>query len=138
MTPSNITYVLDVSELGKIGAGSTGSAPVPRRGTVVHNADGSFHVVGYSVTAKALEKHARKFGPDGVEEIAVWEGLALPADVTRKLPQKRRTTVGLKQQVADLRARGVLPSGIANVLNISERRARAILRDLEQVSNEPK
>jgi len=42
-----------------------------------------------------------------------------------------RTTVPLRQQVADLRERGLVPTVIADVLNLSDRRVESILRDLK-------
>lgn len=37
----------------------------------------------------------------------------------------------LRKQVADLRDRGVVPTAIADVLNISDRRVKGILRELK-------
>jgi hypothetical protein len=137
MTPVQIN---DGSELDAFLSTATGkpASAKPRKGEIIHSPDRSFEIVGYPVTAKALEKHFKRFGPEGVEEIAMQAGVGLSKDITRKLPQRRRTTVGLKQQVKDLKARGVIPAGIGNVLNISERRVKAILRELAQVWDEPK
>jgi hypothetical protein len=44
---------------------------------------------------------------------------------------KRRTTVPLRHQVADLRQRGLVPTAIADVLNLSDRRVNQILRELK-------
>lgn len=95
---------------------------------IVHHADESFSIPTLPVTAKALERHAKRFGVEGIEEIAVEFGIGLPREVMRKLSPKRQTTISLRQQVTDLSARGVRPGGIANVLNISERRVRALLK----------
>jgi hypothetical protein len=54
---------------------------------------------------------------------------ALRGDRHQPARSRRRTTKELRTQVLDLREKGMVPGGIANTLDISERRVRAILRD---------
>jgi hypothetical protein len=78
-------------------------------------------------TVQALQRHAQRFGPEGVNEIAEVYGdlTAVPASVGPK--RMRRTGLSLRSQVLALRDRGIVPSAIADTLNVSDRRVREIL-----------
>jgi hypothetical protein len=81
--------------------------------------------------------HARRFGPECVVETArdilgehelreLEVGLVLSVGPTDRLRQ-RRTTADLAGQVRALFERGLVPSAIADALNISDRRVAGIL-----------
>jgi hypothetical protein len=55
-------------------------------------------------------------------------------DVATPKRRRRRTTITLKEQVRVLRARGLVPRAIATALNISDRRCRALLREVSEVA----
>lgn len=60
---------------------------------------------------------------------------AFGMDVSRRReePQakrQQRTSATLRQEVVDLRERGLVPSAIADALNVSDRRVASILREL--------
>jgi hypothetical protein len=78
---------------------------------------------------EALAKHARRFGRDCVAETALEYGLtASAAELAESIgSRQRRTSDELRAQVAALRQRGVVPAGIADVLNISDSRVRKLL-----------
>jgi len=81
-------------------------------------------------TSEALHRHAERFGPDFVKETAEAYGIDLRNVSARpKSAEKRtrRTTETLKTKVLNLHARGVVPTAIADVLNVSDRRVKEIL-----------
>jgi hypothetical protein len=81
-------------------------------------------------TVEQLRKHAERFGGELVRETAAAFGLDLDARVVAEKPKRqRRTGPTLKTQVLDLRERGIMPTAIADTLNISDRRVASILRD---------
>jgi hypothetical protein len=77
-------------------------------------------------------RHARRFGPECVVETArdyliggdlvELEADLVLLDVGHAGKRRRRTTPTLRAQVAALRRRGMVPSAIADTLNISDRR----------------
>ncbi|MFL5916749.1 MAG: hypothetical protein ACJ752_14105 [Gaiellaceae bacterium] len=80
------------------------------------------------MTEAALRKHAQRFGPDGVAEIAEAYGhSALAAELAEGGPRGRRTTPSMKEQVRALHARGLVPAAIADALNLSDSRVRRLL-----------
>ena len=85
-----------------------------------------------SPKVEKLHRHMERYGSECVAETAAVFGLDLSQAVKRaakpKPSSQRRTTITLRQQVLDLKDRGVIPGGIANVLNISERRVRQLLK----------
>jgi hypothetical protein len=79
-------------------------------------------------TEAALRRHAQKFGPDGVAEIADAYGhTALAAELAESGPRGRRTTTSMKEQVRALHDRGLVPGAIADALNLSDSRVRRLL-----------
>jgi hypothetical protein len=78
-------------------------------------------------TAGRLRKHAARFGPEGVQDIAAVYAVDLTTPKPASTARQRRTTETLVRQVVDLRKRGLRVWPIAKKLNISERRVSAIL-----------
>jgi hypothetical protein len=77
----------------------------------------------------AFHRHARRFGPELVNETA--KLLGVDTSVKRavpKLKRHRRTNAELTAQVVELHARGVVDSAIADTLNIGDERVRSIVR----------
>jgi hypothetical protein len=91
---------------------------------IVHYSDGSFEIPTLPVTAGSLRRHMKRFGVEGTETVAVEVGVTVAA---RAPSRRRRTTEILVQEAAELRVRGLIPAAIADVLNISDRRCRALL-----------
>ena len=83
--------------------------------------------------AEQLHRHAEKFRSEGVAEVARAYGIELVVrDADAKRPRRsRRTTAALEAQVVDLRARGLIPTAIADTLNLADRRVQEILRRRE-------
>jgi hypothetical protein len=80
-------------------------------------------------TVEAFHRHAERFGPELVRDTAAAFGIDLRARNTAAKPKRqRRTGPSLKSQVLELRGRGIMPTAIADALNISDRRVREILR----------
>jgi hypothetical protein len=80
-------------------------------------------------THEALAKHAKRYRRDGVAETALEYGMtASAAELAERAGAKRRhTSESMRVQVLALRARGAVPSAIADTLNISDRRVRQLL-----------
>jgi hypothetical protein len=81
-----------------------------------------------SPSAEQFLRHAERFGPAGVKDMAAAMGVKLtlkrrPTEMKRR----RRTTEDLRRQVLDLDARGVMPTAVADALHISDRRVKKIL-----------
>jgi hypothetical protein len=86
----------------------------------------------YAPTAERLHRHAERFGPEGVQEIADVYGVNMRVKkAIKKAPRQRRTTDDLRRQVIDLRERGLVQGAIADALNVSDERVRAILVSAE-------
>lgn len=85
-------------------------------------------IVSSTPTAEQLRKHAERFGPEGVAEIAAAYGIDMSAkSIAPKPKRRRRTTPGIKAQVAELHARGMIPAAIADTLNLADRRVKELL-----------
>lgn len=82
-------------------------------------------------TEEALRKDAKRFGGEGVSEIAEAYGMtALAVELAEDNgTRKRRTSNTMREQVRALQARGVIPAAIADTLNISDRRVRQLLAE---------
>lgn len=83
-------------------------------------------------TTTALEHHARKFGPEGVAEVAAEHGLTV--DLSGATTVERRVKRGarrgsLPRQVAELLDRGTSVDGIAEALDLSPSRARRLVNE---------
>jgi hypothetical protein len=88
----------------------------------------------WPVTENALRLHASRYGPEGVADVAATslvasEAQAIAADTEHSKSRKRRTTRTLREQVVELRRRGLIPAAIADTLNVADRRVKEILRD---------
>lgn len=99
---------------------------------VVHRLDGTIAIPTMPVTEKALRRHVRRFGPEGIAEVARAELPAAQAESVallgaKKLSRRRKTTDTLREQVAALHERGMVPLAIADALNISDGRCRRLL-----------
>ncbi len=111
--------------------------PVPGRKIheVVHSADGIFRIPTLPLTGDRLHRHAERFGPDTVKATAEMHGLDLRVkSQTGRPKRRRRTSEDLRREVAELRGRGMVPSAIADVLNVSDRRVSALLREMAQAA----
>ena len=64
-------------------------------------------------------------------ELSAKKQAALAAARAAGTGYRRRTTVPLRRQVAELRERGLVPTAIADVLNLSDRRVKSILREVK-------
>jgi hypothetical protein len=64
-------------------------------------------------------------------ELSAKKQAALAAAKAGGTGYRRRTTVPLRRQVAQLREHGLVPSAIADALNLSDRRVKTILRELK-------
>ena len=84
-------------------------------------------------TAAALERHARKFGPAGVAEVAAEFGLTVDLGNARRIERRptRRRSTGQRDRIADLVARGASVESIAEVEDLSPSRARRLIEDLK-------
>ncbi len=71
-------------------------------------------------TEEALRKHARRFGREGVSEIADAYGMTATAAELAEAggKRRRRTTDTLRAQVVALHERGIVPAAIADSLNV--------------------
>jgi hypothetical protein len=80
-------------------------------------------------TATELHRHAERFGREGVDEIAAVYEIELNASTARQAGprSKRHTGPALREQVIELHGRGLLPTAIADVLNVSDRRVKEVL-----------
>jgi hypothetical protein len=121
----------------------TSSAPPPRSPRP-HNGTGADSVL----TLAQFVRHAEKFGPELVVETAAG---SLSADELAHLEaeiallgrrngkparsRQRRTTDALREQVLVLRDRGLLPTVIADTLNVSDRRVQTILAESRRSEN---
>jgi hypothetical protein len=83
---------------------------------------------GTPPTKEQLERHLRRFGPDGVADVAAEYGIVLKG--------VRRRTSDFASEVRRLRSLGYVPGAIADALGASERRVRQVLRQTRMV--EPK
>lgn len=81
-------------------------------------------------TASQLERHAKRFGPEGVAETAQELGV----DVSVERPATRRSTrrPGLKARVSALVAQGHGVDVVAEVENLSPARARRIVEEVRR------
>lgn len=83
-------------------------------------------------TATALERHARRFGPEQVGEVAADHGLTVnlagAATIERRVKRGRRRG-SLPTQVAELLGRGASVDSIAETLDLSPSRARRLVND---------
>lgn len=83
-------------------------------------------------TAEQLHRHAERFGPELVKETAKELGVDLRLRKVEPKPKRqRRTGPSLREQVAELHGRGMMPAAIADVCNISDRRAAELIRELD-------
>lgn len=82
-------------------------------------------------TSERLRRHAVRFGHELVAQTAAAFGAKLHVKAPKKaLPKrKRHTTDELRTQVHELRKRGLIPMAIADTLNISDSRVRALLQE---------
>lgn len=82
--------------------------------------------------AKALERHARKFGAEGVAEVAaecdLVVDLAGAVTIERKVKRGRKRG-SLPKQVGELLARGATVESIAETLDLSPSRARRLVNE---------
>lgn len=97
-------------------------------------------------TQEQLEKHAKLFGTEGIAEAMRTRGKPQTPDElaaasrARELeaaPRKRsRRRTGVKEDVAELLKRrpDLMPSVVADVLNISDRRAKQIIAELRKAA----
>lgn len=86
---------------------------------------------------EGLHQHVRKFGPDGVKETAATFGINMQVTAARSKsgkPRQRRTTDTVRAQVLNLHARGLISAAIADTLNLSDRRVKAILTEATQAA----
>jgi hypothetical protein len=82
-------------------------------------------------SAEALRRHGDRYGVEGVAETAAAFGIDLRVKRDRARPKRqRRTSANLKAQVLQLHTRGMVPTAIADVLNVSDRRVKELLREL--------
>ncbi len=66
---------------------------------------------------------------------AEMHGLDLRVRTQGQRPKRRRrTSEDLRREVAELRARGMVPAAIADTLNVADRRVQALLRELDAVA----
>jgi hypothetical protein len=83
-------------------------------------------------TVAALEKHAARFGAEGVAEVAAEHGLVVnlkgAAAVERRVKRGRRRG-SLPKQVAELIGRGASVDSIAETLDLSPSRARRLVNE---------
>ena len=106
--------------------------PVPGRRIheVDHYADESFRIPTLPLTGERLHRHA-EIGTDGIRATADMHGLDLRVRPQGQRPKRRRrTSAQLRQEVAELRGRGMVPAAIADALNVSDRRLAGLLREL--------
>jgi len=70
-----------------------------------------------------------RLGREGVNEIAAVYRIELNASPARQAGprSKRHTRLALRQQVIELHQRGLLPTAIADALNVSDRRVKEVL-----------
>ena len=79
-------------------------------------------------TPEALERHAKKYGPEGVVETAA--ELGVDVKVERKTERRRRGGPTLKQRVAAHIEAGHSVDVIAELENLTPGRARRIIEEL--------
>jgi hypothetical protein len=84
-------------------------------------------------TAEQLHRHAERFGSELIAETAREYGVDLRLRKRADAPKRqRRTSAGLEQEFAQLYfERRMVLSAVADVLNISDRRAATLLKRLE-------
>lgn len=80
-------------------------------------------------TAEELERHAQRFGPEGVAETADELGVDVAVERPRRKRGPRRPT--LKARVAELMAQGHGVDVIAELENLSPSRARRIMEEVD-------
>lgn len=84
---------------------------------------------GMMPTAAELERHARRFGPEGVEELASELGVKVKLE-RPKVTRKRAKGPTLKERVAAHVAEGRGVELIAELENLSPSRARRIIEEV--------
>jgi hypothetical protein len=86
-------------------------------------------------TEAGLRKHAKRFGREGVSEIADAYGMtALAVELAEDSGARgRHTSDAMREQVRALHNRGVVPTAIADTLNISDARVGKLLREPKAV-----
>ena len=80
-------------------------------------------------TAAELERHARRFGPEGVEELANELGVRIKVE-RPKVTRTRAKGPTLKQRVAEHLAEGRGVELIAELENLSPSRARRLVEEV--------
>lgn len=87
------------------------------------------HGDGYITTAE-LERHARRFGPEGVEELAAELGVKVRLERPKAPARKRAKGPTLKERVAAHVAAGHGVELIAELENLSPSRARRLVQEV--------
>jgi len=101
------------------GSGRSTRAPLVGRLVVVEPSGDSLH------------RHAQRFGSEGVSGVARAYGNPSLRPAPAGAPKRRRrTSAELREAVAGLHGRGVVPAAIADALNVSDRRVKDLLREL--------
>ena len=76
-------------------------------------------------TSNELHRHAEKFTSEGVKELAEVYGVDLTLSSKPTGPRsKKHMTPALREQILDLRERGLMPEAIADAMNLSDKRVR--------------
>lgn len=80
-------------------------------------------------SAEQLRRHAARFGAEGINETGAAYGIDLGRKIRdeTKPSRQRRSSAQLRAEVIELHSRGVLPEAIADTLNVSDRRVKALL-----------
>lgn len=85
------------------------------------------------ITEESLRRHAERFGPEGVREVALKSSTKMSrvaANGPNAPKRRRRTTQDLVEQVTELHTRGLAATAIADTLNLGDRRVREIITAL--------
>ena len=85
-----------------------------------------------SPTEEAFRKHRHSHGGEGIAEVAGSYDLKAAAREAKRLEPKakrnRRTNAELRAEVLALHERGLVPTAIADVLNLSDRRVKTLVQ----------
>jgi hypothetical protein len=87
---------------------------------------GTFTIPSLPLTAEQLRHHAKRYGSEGIEEVALAENVSLDGELAKGVfkPQ-RRTTKALETWVLGLCRSGMLFCAVASTTNVSEDRVRS-------------
>ena len=82
-------------------------------------------------SADQLLRHATKFGPEAVRETARALGVNLKDTGVKRSTAPNRRRTGVRDEVRALLERGMAAGPIASALNISDRRCKALVAEIQ-------